>query len=64
MCQQCGNAKYAKCQMPNAKYLAPYIFLTTHFNIICIAVTGNKILCLMSYYVLMLTYTNVGVFLP
>jgi hypothetical protein len=33
--------------LPNK--LAPYIFLTIHLNIICIAITGNKILCLMSY---------------
>jgi hypothetical protein len=47
------NSVLIKCpinSLPNK--LALYIFLTIHLNIICIAITGNKILCLMSYVLL------------
>jgi hypothetical protein len=47
------NCVLIKCpinSLPNK--LALYLFLTIHLNIICIAITGNKILCLMSYVLL------------
>ncbi len=47
--------------LPNK--LAPYIFLTIHLNIICIAITRNKILCLMSYVLCLIQYMLLQIFL-